>query len=203
MPSLASRLDPVVNFSFSVEIDGLAVGWFTECSSITLERQATSQRAGGANDYVYQLPGPVKWNNVTLKRGLAGPELWNWFQTGRYDGQVKPRSVSIVLYNVDRTVAHRWELLNAFPAKWSISTFNTDRSEAVIETLELTCGTSDAGQTSLQRHFDPSNPIQRSETEIDQAQESEINLSVLADKVYNLLKQELRVERDRLGGRHF
>lgn len=202
MPSLASRLDPAVSFNFSVEIDGITVGWFTECSHITLERQATPQRAGGVNDYVHQLPGPVKWANVTLKRGLAGPELWKWFQTGLYDAKVKPRSVSIVLRNIDRTEAHRWNLLNAFPAKWSVSAFNTDRSEAVIETLELTCGNSDAGQTTLQRHFDPSITIQRAETEMDQAQESEINLSALAGKVYNLLKQELRVERDRLG-RHF
>lgn len=202
MPSLASRLDPTVSFNFSVEIDGLTVGWFTECSAITLERQATPQRSGGVNDYVHQLPGPVKWNNVTLKRGLAGPELWDWFQTGRYDGQIKPRSVSIVLRKVDRTEAHRWQLLNAFPVKWSVSGFNSERSEAVIETLELSCGTSDAGQTSLQRQVDSSSIIQRSETGLDQAQESEINLSALADKVYNLLKQELRVERDRRG-RHF
>lgn len=203
MPSLASRLDPSVEFNFSVEIDGIAVGWFTECSGVSLEREVTPQRAGGVNDYVYQLPGPVKWNNVTLKRGVAGPELWNWFQTGLYDARIKPRSVSIVLRHVDRTEAHRWDLLNAFPAKWSVSAFNTERSEAVIETLELTCGTSDAGQTSLQRQFDSSSPVQRTETEINQAQETEINLSALANKVYHLLKQELRVERDRLGRRHF
>lgn len=203
MPSLASRLDPTVEFIFSVELDGIAAGWFTECSSISLEREAIPQPAGGVNDYVYQLPGPVKWANVTLKRGLAGPELWTWFQTGLYDGQVKRRSVSIVLYNVDRTEAHRWQLLNAFPAKWSISDFNSERSEAVLETLELTCGNSDAGQTTLQRQVDHSSQIQGNQTGTDQTQEADINLPVLASKVYNLLKQELRVERDRLGRRHF
>lgn len=190
------RIDPTPGFSFAVEIEGLVVGWFTECSNLTIEREVMPQPEGGVNNFVPQLPGPVKRANLTLKHGLAGPELWTWFEQGRYDGQVKRRRVTLILYKVDRTEAQRWEFDNAFPVKWSAADFKSDSNEVFLESLELACG-GEAGQSTAQRVLDA--PAAGRETTPDRAAKADIDLPALAEAVYTLLKQELRVEQDRLG----
>lgn len=190
------RIEPNLEFSFAIDIEGIVVGWFTECSSLSIEREVIPRPEGGVNNYITQLPGPIKWANITLKRGLAGPELWNWFEQGRYDGQVKRRKVTIILYKVDRTEARRWELNNAIPTKWIASNLKTDDNQVFLESLELACGSGEAGQ-----------PVQRDPETLPtvtnaRPQKSEINQAELAQAVYRLLKQELRIEQDRLGRRH-
>lgn len=189
------RIEPNLAFSFAVDLEGIVVGWFTQCSGLSIERAVIPRPEGGVNDYITQLPGPVKWANLTLKRGLAGPELWNWFDQGRYDGQVKRRKVTIILYRVDRTEAQRWELRDAVPVKWSVSNFKSDDNQVFLESLELACGGGESAQTA-QRALDTPESSR-------QTQKPEINRANLAEAVYRLLKQELRIEQDRLGRRHF
>lgn len=190
------RVDHLVSFRFGVEIEGVVVGWFTECSQFSIERAVKPQPEGGVNNYVHQLPGRIKAANITLKRGLAGQELWGWLQEGAYDGQVTRRNVSIIIFNSDLSEAKRWDLTNIYPVKWSSANFNSGSEEISLETLELV---QDAGFGSA----DSGGTVQRTQseqdTEMSGATDQAIDLSALAQKVYALLKQELRVERDRLG----
>ncbi len=191
------RIDPLAGFRFGVEIEGVIVGWFTECSNLSLEREITPQPEGGVNYFVHQLPGRLKAANVTLKRGLAGNELWDWLQQGQYNGQVKPRHVSIILFKADQTEAQRWELTNTYPVKWSSSNFNSGSREIPIESLELV---QDAGNGSSVGS--PGSVAQRNldSQEVEPAAPADqVDLPTLAKKVYALLRQELRIERDRLG----
>lgn len=190
------QVDPLVSFRFGVEIEGVVVGWFTECSQFNIERAVKPQPEGGVNNYVHQLPGRVKAANITLKRGLAGQELWNWLQEGAYDGKVTRRNVSIIIFNSDLSEAKRWNLTKTYPVKWSSADFNSGGNEISLETLELV---QDAGPSSATG----GGALQRASTASDAASSGsttqEIDLPGLAQKVYALLKQELRVERDRLG----
>jgi phage tail-like protein len=131
------RVDPTSAFKFGVEIDGLIKGWFTECSGLRIEREVVSHEEGGVNDHVHKLPGRVKQSDITLKRGVAESELWAWFQEGLYDGKVKRRNVSIILYNSDRTRAKRWNLRAAYPIEWSGPDLKADNNQVAIETLKL------------------------------------------------------------------
>jgi len=131
------RLDPVAGFRFGIEIQGLVVGWFTECGGISIERTVTPHEEGGINDYVHQLPGRIKQAKITLKRGIADETLWDWFQKGLYDGKVDKRNISIILYNVDRSQAKRWDLNGAYPVKWTGPELKVDGNQVSIESLEL------------------------------------------------------------------
>jgi phage tail-like protein len=134
---MANRVDPVVKFRFAVQISGVTVGWFTECSGLSVERETVSHSEGGTNDYVHQLPGRVKQARVTLKRGLADNALWSWFEKGLYDGKVERHNISIILYNSDLTKKKQWDLEKAYPVKWSGPDFQSDSNQATIETVEL------------------------------------------------------------------
>ena len=188
------QTDPIPGFGFALEMGSDIAGWFTACSGLTIEREVKAHPEGGVNDYVHQLPGRIKRSNITLKHGLAGNELWAWFQQGAIDGHIERRNVSIVLYNLDLTEARRWDLVDVYPAKWSGPSFNSGNNEVLVETLELAHVQSSSGAS-------PS-AIQRASTE--QAGGSagqEVDLKALAQKVYDLLRNELRIERDRLGHR--
>jgi phage tail-like protein len=133
----AQRVDPIVGFRFGVEIKGVVQGWFTECSGLSIEREVYPHQEGGTNDYEYKLPGRVKYSNITLKRGIADSELWDWFQKGLYDGKVERRDVSIILYSGDRKKAKRWNLTNTYPIKWTGPDFKTEGNQVAIEALEI------------------------------------------------------------------
>ncbi len=191
----SKRVDPIPVLGFSVEIGGQISGWFTECSGITIEREVKTQPEGGVNDYVHQLPGRIKRANITLKHGLAGNELWQWFKKGLTDGQVERRNVSVVLYDVDLTELNRWDLVDTYPAKWSGSNFNSSNNEAVVETLELAQDNSPSsgGAAAVQRQAVEPEPSETS------APAQSVDLPALAKRVYTLLKQELKIEQERLG----
>jgi phage tail-like protein len=131
-------VDYLQNYRFTVEIEGLTHAQFTECSGLNVEREVFSYEEGGLNNQVHQLPGRVKFSNVTLKRGYAsGNDLWVWFQA-IMEGEQQRRNVSIVLHNHDGSEAWRWNLVRAYPVKWVGPAFKADDNSVSIETLELT-----------------------------------------------------------------
>jgi phage tail-like protein len=132
-----ARDEPILGLSFAIQLGDEIKGWFTECSGLSVQREIKSQPEGGVNDYVHQLPGRIKHTNITLKNGLAGNELWAWFQEGLYDAKVERRNVSIILYNADLKKKKSWDLVNAYPVKWTGPGFNSANSTLAVETLEL------------------------------------------------------------------
>jgi phage tail-like protein len=185
-----------------VEIDGIVLGWFTACGGLSIEREVLPYKEGGLNAYVHQLPGRVKSADITLKRGIAERELWQWFRKGLYDLKVERRNVSIISYAGDRTEAERWDLTDAFPLKWSGPELKTDGKQVAVETLTIGQGSA-ALSAQVQRAEELGQGGGQTTTVVDSGQagalDQDVNVPLLADKVYDLLKKELRWERERLG----
>ena len=136
-PAVTADISPVAGFRFGVELGDQAVAWFTECSGLSVERTVVPYEEGGVNTHVHQLPSRVKYTNVTLKRGIADDVLWAWFQEGLYDGKVRRENVSILLYNADRSKARRWNLVRAYPTKWTGPDLRSSDNSVAIETLQI------------------------------------------------------------------
>lgn len=130
-------VDPTSVFKFGIEIQGVISGWFTECSGLSVKRGTITHKEGGVNDYVHKLPDRVEQSDITLKRGVAGTELWGWFQEGLYDGKVKRANMSIILFSNDRAKARRWNLKDAYPVEWTGPDLKTDSNQVAIETLKI------------------------------------------------------------------
>ncbi len=188
------RTDPVPGYSFAVLLKGVIRGWFTECSGITVERQVKEYPEGGVNDHLHQLPGRVTRARVTLKHGLAGDKLWSWFQQGRFDGQVERHHILIVVYDGTLLPVTWWSLFDAYPAKWVGPSFKSDSQDVMIEEVEFVhTGSSGAGPASILQRAANGTKTKQAITG------QEIDLLALANKVYALFKDELRVEREREG----
>jgi phage tail-like protein len=190
------RVDPQLGFGFAVQLEKDVVGWFTECGAVTIEREVKPQPEGGVNNFIHQLPGRLKRSSLTLKHGLAGNELWEWFQKGLYDGKVETRNVSIVLYDGMLNEVWRWDLIDVYPAKWTGANLNSSNKEVFVESVEFTYAGSSPANSTVQREM-----AEEATQPAPAPAPSEIDIGALANKVYQLLKQELKVERERLGRR--
>lgn len=129
--------DPFASFNFLLEIDGLARAGFSEVTGINNEQAVIEYREGTETLTPRKLPGLTKFGNVTLKRGVTNdPELMNWRKTVT-DGDIFRANVSIVLLNEARQEAVRWNLVNAWPCKWTGPDLKANASEMAIEAIEV------------------------------------------------------------------
>ena len=132
--------DPHVAYRFTVEIEGIQEAYFTECSGFEAKMDVAEYKEGGLNDFIHKLPGRQSFSNVTLKRGVVNSvELWDWLErvvTARAKRDEK-KNMSVVLHNQDGSEALRWNLIAAFPVKWSTPQMQSDQSSALLESLEL------------------------------------------------------------------
>jgi phage tail-like protein len=157
------RFDPAPAYLFFVELSGVFVALFTECSGLEVKRDVATVEEGGVNNYVHKLPGRLKFENITLKRGISlSRALWDWMMQGRYDFQVRRLNFSIVqgapghnLISAATTAAggatdttmtmmgqgfgkvKHWDVEDAYPARWKLSDLDTSSAKAAIETLEI------------------------------------------------------------------
>jgi phage tail-like protein len=182
--------DPIAGFRFVVQIEGVIAGYFAQCAALTEEREVVTYAEGGVNGFAHQLPGRIKKSRITLKRGLVNSALWEWFEAGVYDARVKRRHVSVIVYRPDLTEARRWDLPNAYPAKWGGPALQADGDQLAVETLELVSEGSGSGQSSGGTSAGP---------DPDTTQEPAVDVNALALKVYDLLRRDVSLERERLG----
>jgi len=137
MPETAKRVDPYITCYFSVEIEGIQEAFFRECSGLESEIEVLPYEEGGVNDHPHKLPGRAKFPNVTLKRGVTdSKDLWEWFSKG-IQGQIKRKTVHIILCDAKGEEVRRWTFEGAYPIKWSGPSLNANENAVAIETLEL------------------------------------------------------------------
>lgn len=138
--AISSRMflsDPILGYAFVVALGNDPLAFFTECNGLGIERDVKPHPEGGVNNYEHQLPGRVKQSKITLKRGLAGSKLWDWFHEGLYTCKVERRNVTIILFASNLMQMQAWDLTDAYPSKWTGPTFDTGKSEVSVETLEI------------------------------------------------------------------
>jgi len=137
MATTGARTDPYAAFNFLVEIDGITVAGFSECSGLTTETDHIEYRTGDKDITVSKLPGLRKFPNIVCKRGLtATTELWQWRLTV-INGQTDRRSGSITLLDEGRKRALEWKFTAGWCCKWEGPTLNAKNNEVAIETLEI------------------------------------------------------------------
>ena len=139
---MATQVEDIISSRFAVEIDGLVVAYFQECSGLNAEIQVQSYKEGGLNDFEHKLPGPVTYGNLVLKTGVASAmDFWDWFYKTTL-GKIERKQVSVILYHHERSDGKggegmRWNLLDAFPVKWEGHVFNAEDAKVVMQSLEL------------------------------------------------------------------
>ncbi len=130
--------EPYKNFNFRVEIDGISVGDFYECSGLGSRVEVIEYRQGGSAT-VHKLPGLRKTSDIVLKRGItASRELQDW-HTKVLNGHPDRRNGSVILLDDAGQEVVRWNFFQAFPSRWDGPLLKANGNDVAIETLTLSC----------------------------------------------------------------
>jgi phage tail-like protein len=132
------RRDPYRAFNFQLEIDGIPLGAFSECSGLTAEGDAVDYREGtDLQPNVRKLVGLRKYSNITLKRGYTPDKsLWAWYNN-IFAGVPDRRNVTIILMDEAHVPVLRWHAENAWINKIEGPSFKASGNEIAIESVEL------------------------------------------------------------------
>lgn len=136
-----SMSDPLVNFTFALEIQGVQQGYFREASGFDSENEVVESRhvLPNGQQVIRKQPGQLKWANIVLKRGLTDSlELYKWRKKVEQGDVVGARvSGSVVVYDHMYKEVARFNFVNGWPAKWKGGEFNATANEIVVEEIEI------------------------------------------------------------------
>ena len=128
---------PHGKFRFKLEIDGLTAGGFSEVSGFDASIDAIEYREGDQVQTPLKVPGLKKYGNITLKQGLVDSDvLYKWMAAG-IEGDVERKTITITLLDITGADAASWQVINAWPTKYTAPDFNATSSEVAVETLEI------------------------------------------------------------------
>ena len=128
---------PHGKFNYQVEIDGLEAGGFSEVTGFDASIDVIEYREGDMTQTPIKVPGLKKYGNITLKQGLVDSMvLYEWMTAG-LEGDVERKTLTITLLDIAGSPAASWQVINAWPVKYTAPDFNATSSEVAIESLEI------------------------------------------------------------------
>jgi phage tail-like protein len=133
--------DPLVGFHFKLEVQGKVTGFFTEVGGLGSETEVAEHKVvtESANQVVMKIPGRLKWDNITLKRGITSSmEIWTWRKEVE-DGNVDSARADGTITMFDQTLSPvaEWNFQRAWPSKVSGPSLKSDGNEIGVEELTL------------------------------------------------------------------
>ena len=128
---------PHGKFNYKVEIDGLEAGGFSGVTGFDASIDVIEYREGDMTQTPLKIPGLKKYGNITLKQGLVDSMvLYEWMTAG-LEGDVERKTLTITLLDIAGSPAASWQIINAWPVKYTAPDFNATSSEVAIESLEI------------------------------------------------------------------
>jgi len=133
---------PPVGFHFKVEVQGLPPNdsdvRFTEVSGLSVEMGTEEIPEGGENRFIQKYPTRAKYSELVLKRGLLrNSEVWNWVRQCIEDYRIEPKTVLVTLLNEEHQPLMSWNIVGAYPTRWSVSDLSASNNAVVVESLQL------------------------------------------------------------------
>ncbi|RZS92514.1 phage tail protein [Aquimarina brevivitae] len=133
---------PPVGFHFSVEFTGLSPSesdhQFQSVSGLSVDIETEEIAEGGENRFKHKIPVRTKFPNLVLKRGLlVDSKVIDWCKDAVENFNFKPIDLMVKLLDEKHEPLLSWNVVHAYPVKWSVADFSAEESKVVIETIEL------------------------------------------------------------------
>jgi phage tail-like protein len=121
---------------------------FQSVSGLSVELQTETLKEGGQQRFEHILPVRTKYSPLILKRGMVkNSKMIEWCMEAIDNFDIQPIDLLVHLLHVNRPNPNQppqgvsplitWNVVNAWPKKWSVSDFNAEQSSIAIESLEL------------------------------------------------------------------
>lgn len=129
---------PRTKFRYTVSIEGVTVAGFNEVSGFDATIEPIEYREGNMPaETPMKVAGIRKYGNITLKKGVITAHLlYDWLAVG-LTGAVQRKTVAISLLDEAHAEVATWQVISAWPTKYTAPDFNATSNEIAIESLEL------------------------------------------------------------------
>jgi phage tail-like protein len=129
---------PYTKYRFKVEIKEVGEIGFSEVSGLDASVSVHEYREGSdAAPTASKVPGIRKYSNITFKWGLTeSDKVYKWMSPS-LEKDIKRSAITITLLNESAEPAATWEMINAWPVKYTAPDFNALNSDIAIEQLEV------------------------------------------------------------------
>ena len=132
---------PPVGFHFLVKFEDFSEEtdtYFQEVSGLSVTVNTEEYAEGGENRFVHKLPKGTSYDHLVLKRGVVkNSKILQWCSQAVENLHFEPKNLLVSLLNENRNEICSWNIVHAYPTKWSFTGLNAQSSELLIETIEL------------------------------------------------------------------
>lgn len=136
-----SREDPLIGFQFALEVEGKLSGYFTEAGGIGSEHEIIEHKVvtEDGHEIVQKIPGRLKWQDVTLKRGITSDmQIWDWrAQVEQGDLESARTNCSVIMFDRNYQEVARWNFESAWPLKVTGPSIKADSNEFGVEEVVI------------------------------------------------------------------
>lgn len=132
---------PHLNAHFQLQIDGLVIADFSECTGLSGELGTEDYLEGGENRFAHRFPVRAAFPNIVLKRGTTeSADLWAWYYEYVETGKIAPRDGQVhLLASVDGELkpVRAWAFRRGYPVKMTGPDLNAQSPAVAIESVEV------------------------------------------------------------------
>lgn len=135
--TIGARLDLYQSNNFVLEIEGLVIAGFRDCTGLQIEAEPLEYRTAGQNDFLHRVAATPPRRPLVLKHGLSQMDgLWRWHQDV-LSGVIERRSGTIYLLNHARAPVAWWKVRDAIPLRWKGPEPQADAVTVTFQSVEL------------------------------------------------------------------
>jgi len=138
---MAATTDPLVGFSYGIDVAGTIAGYFTKAEGLGSSTSVVDHKVvdESGRDLVKKIPGRLEWGDITLSRGItANMDFWTWRKQVE-DGKVNEarKNGSIMMYDQNLAEVARWDFVNGWPSKLDGPSLSSEGNEVSLESLTI------------------------------------------------------------------
>lgn len=137
---MPDRHGPYRNARFLLEIDGIAIAGFSQCSIPENSTETVEYREGNDRPTPRKLWSLNSYGTLTLEKGTTDDsiELYEWRQAVE-QGQVDDarRNIAVVVLDEEGNPGPRWEFRDAWPTQYDAPDLDSSGNEVAIESIEI------------------------------------------------------------------
>ena len=130
---------------FLVEVDGINLGGWGQCTGLAVDFKNVKQEEGGLYDYQHILPDKIEYSDITLERAMnaadsAKVQAWLSTKVGAYMHNANAGGGSTAQITLCDANGHKvcaWSLRNVYPLKWEGPKLDAMTAGIAKESLKL------------------------------------------------------------------
>lgn len=132
-----TRPQPGLSNRFKVTVDGLDLGYWTKVEGLSVSYKVHEYKEGGQNGYVWKFPDRAEYTNIKLSRVVDSTTTVVAAWVASVQAAVRRQTAQIAVLDSEGLDVAVWNLIDAFPVKWTGPSLDTSSTEAAMEELEI------------------------------------------------------------------